>query len=190
MAERRALEKGFDKRTFDGVGHGVRQMLSMLANVRELGRDAREGLVEPAFRERLMLAVTSVNECRYCSFAHAKAALEAGVPTGEVEGLLCGSVDGCPEGEGPALLYAVHWAEARGGPDPLARARMVETYGEERTRAIERALRAIETGNLLGNSIDYILYRLTFGRVGDKRSLLGARSRRGRRGGQTSTGDV
>ena len=190
MSGRRALERGFDKRTFDGVGHGMRQLLALLASMQELGRDSRKGLIDPAFRERLMLAVTSVNECRYCSFAHAKAALEAGVPAEEVDDLLCGKADGCPDGEGPALLYAIHWAEARGGPDPLARARMVETYGEERTRAIERAIRAIETGNLLGNSIDYILFRLTFGRVGDRRSLIGARSRGGRRGSQTSPGDV
>ena len=179
MFESRARGEEFTKRTFDSVGHAKRELLAMMTDMQGLRRDAREGLVEAAFRERLMLAVTSVNECRYCSFAHARAALRTGVPADEVDDLLCWSVDACPEDEAPALLYAIHWAEARGEPDQLARARVIETYGEERTLAIDRALRAIQTGNLLGNSVDYLIFRLTFGRVGGLRALIGAREERG-----------
>jgi AhpD family alkylhydroperoxidase len=41
-------------------------------------------LIAPAFRERLMLAVTAVNCCRYCSFVHTRMALAAGM---EIENL-------------------------------------------------------------------------------------------------------
>ncbi len=148
----------------------------MGGRLRQLREDARRGLVAKAFRERLMLAVTSVNECRYCSWAHARVALRSGVSKKEVDELLCGTVDRCPEEEGPALVYALHWADKGGAPDPEARQRLVEVYGEERTAAIERTLRAIWTGNLVGNTIDYALFRLTRGRVGGSRPLIGARS--------------
>ncbi|MCK4314262.1 MAG: carboxymuconolactone decarboxylase family protein [Anaerolineae bacterium] len=35
----------------------------------------KQNLTSPAFRERLMLAVTAVNGCRYCSHVHAREAL-------------------------------------------------------------------------------------------------------------------
>ena len=38
-----------------------------------------EEVLSPAFRERLMLAVTAVYGCRYCSFAHAREAISKGV---------------------------------------------------------------------------------------------------------------
>jgi AhpD family alkylhydroperoxidase len=119
-----------------------------------------------AFRERLMLAVTAVNGCRYCSYGHARQALSAGVTPAEIEALAGGQFDGCPAEELPALLYAQHWAEADGHPDPAARARMSAIYGDEQARAIELALRIIRVGNLSGNTLDHVLHRLTLGRIG------------------------
>ena len=123
-------------------------------------------LVSSAFRERLMLAVTAVNGCRYCSYYHAKEAIKAGLPEAELQKLLGGVVDDAPDDELPALLYAQHWAESDANPDLAARQKLVEIYGAERTEAIEMALRMIRMGNLLGNQWDYWLYRLSFGRWG------------------------
>ncbi|MBM3129179.1 MAG: hypothetical protein FJ009_11230 [Chloroflexi bacterium] len=63
-------------------------------------------------------------------------------------------------------MSAQHWAEANAQPEPAARAKFVATYGAETARAIEYVLRMIRIGNLLGNTFDYILYRLSFGRLG------------------------
>lgn len=126
----------------------------------------RGELVSFAFRERLMLAVTAVNGCRYCSYFHAKEAVKAGLPEAELQKLLAGVVDDAPAEELPALLYAQHWAESDANPDPETRQRLVEIYGAERTEAIEMVLRMIRIGNLLGNQWDYYLYRLSFGRLG------------------------
>lgn len=135
---------------------------------RALRRDARQGLVSQDLRRRLMLAHTSVNECRWCSWAHARSALKQGIPEGEVDALLCGAVEDCPEEEAVALLYAIHYAETDGHPDTEARQAVVDEYGQERTEAIERVLAAIRAGNLLGNSVDYVLFRLSRGRLGNK----------------------
>jgi hypothetical protein len=66
----------------------------------------------------------------------------------------------------PALLYAKHWAESDGTPDLETRKQIVEIYGEETTKSMELAMRMIRMGNLMGNTWDYILYRISFGHWG------------------------
>ena len=126
----------------------------------------RGEVIDPAFRTRLMLAVTQVNGCRYCAYGHARQALAEGISAEEIEALGQGMFAGSPPEEVPALLYAQHWAEADGEPDPAARDRVLEQYGEQVTAGIELALRMIRMGNLVGNTWDYVLYRISFGRWG------------------------
>ena len=125
----------------------------------------RGRLIDPAFRERLMLAVTAVNTCRYCSYIHTRQALVEGVTPEELASLAQGELAG-PQHELPALLYAQHWAESQGKPDPAAYARIVAQYGQELTAGIELTLRLIRLGNLTGNTFDWLLSHLTFGRWG------------------------
>ncbi len=132
-----------------------------MENREEVKRRVRQ--ISPNFRERLMLAVTQVNQCRYCSYVHSRLALEGGVSYEEVQSLLSGKLSDCPESELPAIFYAQHWAEMRGQPEAEARGRMVECYGEEQTEAIEVVLRMIMTGNYVGNTFDYALYRISGG---------------------------
>jgi len=127
------------------------------------------GAIDGAFRERLMLAATQVNGCRYCAYAHAKVALAAGLTQVDVRALAEGGFDGAPPEEVPALLYAQHWAEADAFPDPEARQAVVAVYGEAKLATIELALRTIRIGNLLGNTADYALFRLSKGRWGATR---------------------
>ncbi|MFN2213523.1 MAG: carboxymuconolactone decarboxylase family protein [Anaerolineales bacterium] len=126
----------------------------------------RGELIDAAFRERLMLAVTAVNKCRYCSYAHTRQALVEGIDKDEIEAMQDGVFEGCPRDELPALLYAQHWAETQGRTEPAARERFVDKYNEETVKAIEMTLQTIQMGNLLGNTVDYVLYRLSFGRIG------------------------
>jgi len=113
-----------------------------------------------------MMAVTAVNGCRYCSYFHARQALERGVTPEEIAQLLTGDVANCPEEEAVAVLYAQHWAESDAHPDPEAVRRLQQTYGAERTEAIHLMLQMIRLGNLMGNSFDYLLYRISFGKWG------------------------
>ena len=111
-----------------------------------------------------MLAVTAVDGCRYCSYFHAKQALKGGVTQEEISQLLSGDVDGCPEEEALAVIYAQHWAESNAHPDPDAVLKLQETYGVGKAEAIHLVLRMIRLGNLAGNSLDYLLYRVSFGK--------------------------
>jgi AhpD family alkylhydroperoxidase len=121
--------------------------------------------LDPAFRERLMLAVTQVNGCRMCSFAHSRMALSAGLSQSDINDLAAGEYAGSPPEEIPALLYAQHWAESDASPDPEVRQQVVERYGDEKTSRIEVVLQMIRVGNLMGNTWDYLLYRVSRGRL-------------------------
>jgi AhpD family alkylhydroperoxidase len=123
-------------------------------------------IISPRFRERLMLVVTQVNQCRYCSYAHAREALSNGMSQQEIEALGQGMFETSPPDEVPALLYAQHWAETDGQPEPSARNSIVKRYGAQATELMELAFRMIRAGNLSGNTLDYLLHRISFGRWG------------------------
>jgi len=122
--------------------------------------------ISPQFRQRLMLAVTGVNGCRYCTYLHSREALRAGLTQEEIKFLLGGLFENVPEQEVKALLYAQHWADTNAQPDAQTRSYLYETYGAKKYRVMEMALLLIRIGNLCGNSFDYFLFKLSNGRWG------------------------
>jgi len=160
----------FSKRRYHRVADLAGDVRALWRDRRQVRAVMRGEEIDAAFRERLMLAVTEVNGCRYCSYAHARAALAAGLTRTDVEALARGDLDGAPPEQVPALLYAQHWAETDGRPGTEIRERVLATYGEARTRAIEHAMRTIRIGNLTGNTWDYLLYCVSRGRWGDSRA--------------------
>ncbi|MCX7839762.1 MAG: carboxymuconolactone decarboxylase family protein [Anaerolineae bacterium] len=155
----------FTKRFYHNPLHVIQDVAYLLTHAPR-ARALVRGNITPAFRERLMLTVTAVNACRYCAYFHTRLALTLGIERTEIEQILHGVVENAPENERVALAYAQHWAETNAQPDSAARATLVATYGEDTARAIELVLRMIRVGNLLGNTFDYVLYRLSFGRYG------------------------
>ncbi|KPJ54092.1 MAG: hypothetical protein AMJ37_00895 [Dehalococcoidia bacterium DG_18] len=139
---------------------------SLARSTRMVRRVMVGGVMSEAFRERLMLAVTAVYGCRYCSWLHTGEALKSGLEEGEIAGLLAGSVDNCPEDEAVALLYAQHWADSDARPDLEAVKRLEEAYGAEKAEMINLVLRMNRLGNLSGNALDHLLSRISFGRWG------------------------
>ena len=127
--------------------------------------------ISPSFSERIMLAVTAVNDCRYCSYGHARRALKCGVTPEEIELLLSGDVGHVPVDEAPAILFAQHYAESGGSPDPDAVRALAETYGRRIAQGILFRIRMITLGNLMGNTFDAVLSRLR-GHPSEHSSLL------------------
>ncbi len=124
--------------------------------------------ISHAFRERLMLVVTAANRCRYCARFHRRVATTCGLTKEDVDLFLSGVVDHCPETEYVALGYAQNWAENNGVPEPDILSLLLDQYGEQIAMQINVILRLIRIGNLLGNSFDFILFRLSAGRLGNK----------------------
>lgn len=159
----------FKRRIYNSLGEMAADLIWPLQNRQRLHRAMRGGLVSAKFRERLMMAVTAVNQCRYCAFYHARESARVGLPASEIRLLLAGDLAYAPEEELPALLFAQHYAEQNGRPDPVTRQSLQTTYGLARAEAIETVLRLIRMGNLLGNSTDWALYKLSFGHWGQNR---------------------
>jgi AhpD family alkylhydroperoxidase len=121
---------------------------------------ARSGRVSKAFAEKIMMVVTSVNGCRYCSYGHARAALAAGIPEAELQRLIALELGTFPENEVVALTFAQHYAESCCHPDLAAWQRVTDYYGVETANDMLVYLRMITFGNLLGNTFDALLSRL------------------------------
>lgn len=160
------MMKGFRRRTYHNLAE-IWADFHYISTRRALVRRAMRELLSSTFRERLMVTVTQVNQCRYCRSFHSQEALKAGLDRDELAMLLEGQIPAdTPPDEIPALLYAMHWAETDAQPDPQAVQQLTKRYGEDIAQAIHVVLRMIRMGNLMGNTVDYILYRLTFGRAG------------------------
>jgi AhpD family alkylhydroperoxidase len=110
--------------------------------------------------ERLMMAVTEVNGCAMCSYYHTKMALEAGMDSVEIRRMLTGEYTDVPEEELTAVLFAQHYADTRGKPDPAAWNTLCAQYGEEAALAMLGAIRGIMMGNALGIPAGSLLRRL------------------------------
>ena len=156
----------FTKRTYKNFGEFLDDFTFPIRNRRRLSEVRKRGLVSPALQERLMMAVTAVNGCRYCSYFHAREALKTGIEPEEIRHLLAGSIAYCPDDEAVAVMYAQHWAESNAHPDSEAVERLRQTYGTEKADAIHLMLRLIRMGNLMGNTWDYFLHRISFGKWG------------------------
>ena len=154
------------KRTYRSWSELGRDLWAVLRLSGRAGALLRGRLVNAQFRQRLMLAVTAVNDCRYCSYAHTRLALKAGLSSEEISTLLAGASGSpvmplqAPVEEVPAILYAQHWAETNGIPDPEAKLRLAELYGAQKQQVIELSLLVIHIANKLGNWWDAWMYRL------------------------------
>lgn len=125
-----------------------------------VGAVVRPGTIGKAAAERLMLAVTQVNGCRYCSYLHTRMALRAGVGPDETRALVAGDLQSAPPSEHTALIFAQHVADTEGRPDAGAFDHVLAEYGPQATHEIMASIRAILIGNIYGIAFDGLLFRL------------------------------
>lgn len=147
----------FHKRTFTLRSFG-QSLTDLLAHLDDLAAVVKNRRIERAFGEKIMLAVTQVNDCRYCSFFHSHQALRAGVTEVEIAQLLKGELGDFPPEQAVALAFAQHYAEQAGHPDADAWQKLVDFYGPQAAGEILVYIRMITFGNLLGNTFDRGLY--------------------------------
>lgn len=119
-----------------------------------------EKAISKEFQSKILLAVTQVNGCRYCSYLHTKHALEGGMSEEEVKGLLEGEIGKVGDEESVALMFAQHYADTRANPDATLVKKLYETYGNEKADDIIRTIQKIMTGNTYGIALDLLLERL------------------------------
>jgi AhpD family alkylhydroperoxidase len=113
-------------------------------------RTRRNNEISPQFTERIMLAVTEVNNCAICSYAHSKRALESGMTAEEIQNMLSGIIDDVPDDEVAAIMFAQHYADTMGNPTRESWQRIVQIYGTSKAKAILGSIRMIMIGNTYG----------------------------------------
>jgi AhpD family alkylhydroperoxidase len=126
----------------------------------DLLRARKSGNVDKAFTEKIMLAVTEVNGCRYCNYVHTKKAVDAGVSQEDIQVLLSGQFEDLSPDEAHALLFAQHYADSGGKPDSDTYQNLIRYYGAEKARDIMALIKAIMVGNIYGLSVDAVLSRI------------------------------
>ncbi|MBN1891352.1 MAG: carboxymuconolactone decarboxylase family protein [Clostridiales bacterium] len=115
-----------------------------------LSRARRHKLIDREWNERIMFAVTEVNGCPVCSYAHAKMALNAGMSDEEIRKMLSGNFADAPEEQMTAIMFAQHYADSRANPDQKAWEQLEKHYGPEKAAGILGAVRIIMMGNVMG----------------------------------------
>ena len=100
----------FRKRVFT-LGQFLNMLFQAIIRLPTLVAALIKPKTSPQLREQVMLACTSVNDCRYCAWAHTHLALKNGVDIEAMNALLASSDNPLGgEQEGIAILFAQHFA--------------------------------------------------------------------------------
>ncbi|HPX93563.1 MAG TPA: carboxymuconolactone decarboxylase family protein [Bacillota bacterium] len=128
--------------------------------VKYMRLNRRKGLVSSRFRERIMLAVTEVNGCEACSYAHTKFALEEGMSPEEIEAILSGEAGSIPQDERVGVFFAQHYTDNNWKTSEESWQRLVDEYGEEGAWVILAMIRVMNAANIYGIAISALFDRL------------------------------
>lgn len=120
----------------------------------------RKKLVGKDFIERLQLAVTEVNGCAACSYAHTYLALKQGMSNEEINSFLSGDGNFLKQEEAKAIVFAQHFADSRGLPKIDAYKSVIHEYGKEKAAIIVSAAQLMHAGNIYGIPYSAFLSRL------------------------------
>jgi len=143
----------FTKRTFNFRSF-MKTMQIILRNRKKFVDTMQSKRIGSDFSERIMLAVTAVNGCRYCEWGHTKMAIESGCTDEEIKYILNLDFQGLKKDEITALAFAQHFAESKENPSKKALVNLAKVYGPQKAEDIINFCIMITVGNLLGNTID------------------------------------
>ncbi len=143
----------FTKRVFTFRSF-MKTMQSIIRNRRIIMDTMKSKRISYEFSERIMLAVTTVNGCRICEWAHTKMAIESGCTDEEIKSILDLDFKGLKKEEITALAFAQHFAESKENPSEKAVKNLVKEYGNQKAVDIINHCRMITIGNLMGNTVD------------------------------------
>nr|WP_319472946.1 carboxymuconolactone decarboxylase family protein [uncultured Sphaerochaeta sp.] len=154
MIKREAYKRKFSVRDL------YRGIMLVPEAVSGLKYNRRNMIVSPEFLERMQLAVTEVNGCAACSYAHAHIALKQGMSSEEIYSLLSGDGSLIRPEEGKAIMFAQHFADTGGFPEKEAYQLIEETYGAGEALVMLSAIRMMQVGNLYGIPFSAFVSRL------------------------------
>jgi AhpD family alkylhydroperoxidase len=159
IVPREVMMKTGYKRKFS-VAQMYRSIMLVPRTVPYVRYNRKHKLVPSDLIERLMLAVTEVNGCAACSYAHARMALAQGMGSDEIHSFLSGDGTFVKPQEAKAILFAQHFADTGGNPDDEAYAVLEQSYGKKEALIMLSAVRMIQLGNIYGIPFSSFIARL------------------------------
>jgi AhpD family alkylhydroperoxidase len=154
-------------------GNFLRTVGNVLASGPVLVRALFRPKISPALREKIMLGVTSVTDCRLCQWGHTHWAIAKGVPLEEVNRILGSEVEALKAldpAEATAILFAQHYAENLDQFDTESIVNLRKFYSTVQVDEILAYVRAITLGSLTGNTLDAFLGRFRSSSIRRRRS--------------------
>jgi AhpD family alkylhydroperoxidase len=120
------------------------------------------GNLDPALRERVMVAVSEANACAGCTRVHQKWALRAGVPDENLEALGLGNFSGLDARNRAAIVFAVDRSQSgfTGEPPPEIAEAVAGRFTTTELEEIEAVARAITLANLTVGTAEALKSRL------------------------------
>ena len=131
------------------IFEGVKRLFIAAWNIPLLKTSDPAKKINEEFKEELALAVTQVNQCKMCSHAHSKMALEAGMSESEIKNLLDGELSNISSDHLPAILYAQSYAQNEGKNQQDTYQRIKELYGEK-AKSIKAIIQVMMAANAYG----------------------------------------
>lgn len=127
-----------------------------------------KNIISKEFKKKIILAVTQVNGCNFCSYVHSKHALKNGISQKEIDLLLSGDFGALSEQEAKAILFAQYYAESRASYDKEIYAKMETHLGKQKAKAVLGVIRKIMVANTYGIALE--LLQMRFSGKRDKQS--------------------
>jgi AhpD family alkylhydroperoxidase len=160
---------GFKKRTISATQLG-RRLAALVPELGTMYRVWAKKEVDPGFREELMLAVSRLNGCRYCSWGHHEWAQISGVSNEELAQLE--QLD--PSGFDRRKWVAISYARALVKEDfrrvqPELRRAVQHKFSPREIRQIELIANVMDVGNRTSNTFDAMLSRFKGAPAADSR---------------------
>ncbi len=148
-----ASSNTFHKRryTFQSLFKDIKQLIVNFQQVKETFTSNR---ISRQFAERIMLSVTSINNCIYCTFGHTGSALKSGAYEAEIISILDNSLESIKDDEIVALSFAKHYARSNNNPTKKEKEKLTKYYGIEKAKDIIVFIQIITLGNLMGNAVE------------------------------------
>ena len=116
---------------------------------------------DPAFREEIMVAIATLNACKYCNYAHHDFALQAGVSKEDLAQLEGISPESFDEKKFLAITYARELANRNfSGVTPELVKQLKENYSVQERGDIQTTARIIMLFSMICNTSDAFVSRL------------------------------
>lgn len=153
------IKKGFSKKIFTAKLF-FNDLIFLIRNIPAIRTAFRNEKIAKVFVEKIMTVTTAVNGCVYCSWFHAKKAMDSGMSEEAVKNMMELQFQAdAKEFELMGLLYAQHFAETNRQPDADMTSKLFDYYEEKTAKDIILIIRIISFGNLYGNTWDAVFSR-------------------------------